>query len=72
MQGRSHALLQEAGINLVSILKEEGFYVERRVMSAPMKQRGRNSIGLAAPVELPTPKELDIYADKCVLHILCA
>ncbi|KAK9908919.1 hypothetical protein WJX75_004666 [Coccomyxa subellipsoidea] len=64
MQGRSHALLQEAGINLVSILKEEGFYVERRLMSAPMKQRGRNSIGLAAPVELPTPKELDIYADK--------
>lgn len=72
MQGRSHALLQEAGINLVSILKEEGFYVERRLMSAPMKQRGRNSIGLAAPVELPTPKELDIYADKCALHIPCA
>ncbi|EIE25026.1 alpha/beta-hydrolase [Coccomyxa subellipsoidea C-169] len=35
MQGRSHALLQEAGINLVSILKEEGFYVEQRNMSAP-------------------------------------
>ncbi len=66
MQGRSHALLQEAGINLVSILKEEGFYVERRNMSAPAIARGRNSFGVAAPIELPTLRELDIYADKCV------
>ncbi|CAL8462015.1 g1546 [Coccomyxa elongata] len=64
MQGRSHALLQEAGINLVSILKEEGFYVERRVLSAPAVARGRNSFGVAAPIELPTLRELDIYADK--------
>ena len=69
MQGRSHALLQEAGINLVSILKEEGFYVEQRNMSAPVKARGRKNMGAADPVELPTPRELDIYADKCGSHI---
>ncbi len=66
MGGRSHALLQEAGINLVSILRGEGFYVERRVMSAPVSKRSRRagSAGAAAPIELPTLRELDIYADQ--------
>lgn len=64
MRFRSHALLQEAGINIVSIMREEGFYVQKRILSAPANQRGRNSFGEAAPIELPTPKELEIYADK--------
>ena len=61
---RSHALLQEAGINLVDIIKEEGFYVQERVLSAPVNERGRNSFGEAAPIELPTAQELATYADK--------
>ena len=61
---RSHALLQEAGINLVDIMKEEGFYVRERVLSAPVNERGRNSFGVAAPIELPTAQELARYADK--------
>jgi hypothetical protein len=64
MPFRSHALLQEAGINLVSIMREEGFYVLKRVLSAPANGRGRNSFGVAAPIELPTSQELDTYADK--------
>ena len=64
MEGRSHALLQEAGIDLPAILKEEGFYTRRRVMSAPLKKRGPGSFGSAAPLELPTPKELDIYTNE--------
>lgn len=69
-EGRSHALLQEAGINLVQIMREEGFYVERRIMSATASKRGRGSFGEASPIELPTPRELSSYADKCALAIL--
>ena len=65
MRGRSHALLQEAGIDLVALLEEEGFYVERRVMSAPVARRGRQSFGAAAPIELPTPRELERFAEGC-------
>ena len=64
--GRSHALLQEAGVNLVALMREEGFYVERRIMSSPEATRGRGSFGEASPIELPTPHELSTYADKCV------
>jgi hypothetical protein len=39
LQGRSHALLQETGVNIVDIMREEGFYVQRRVMSAPVNTR---------------------------------
>jgi 5-carboxymethyl-2-hydroxymuconate isomerase len=39
LQGRSHALLQETGVNIVDIMREEGFYVQRRVMSAPVQTR---------------------------------
>lgn len=36
-RGRSHALLQEGGVDLVGVLEEEGFYVATRRMSAPIK-----------------------------------
>ena len=65
MRGHSHALLQEAGVNLVALMKEEGFYVERRIMSSPGAARGPGSFGEASPIELPTPHELSTYADKC-------
>ena len=63
--GRSHALLQEAGINLVAVMREEGFYVTSRNMSAPGGARRRASFGEAAPIELPTPRELALTADRC-------
>lgn len=71
MRGRSHALLQEAGINLVALLEEEGFYVRRRIMSAPLSRRGRASFGAAAPIELPTPRELQRFAEGCGASIAC-
>jgi hypothetical protein len=47
-------------VDLFSILKEEGFYVPARRMSAPLKKRSMTSAhGLAAPIELPTDMELD-------------
>ena len=33
LAGRSHALLQEAGVDLVEILEGEGFLAERRVLT---------------------------------------
>ncbi|KAK9809406.1 hypothetical protein WJX73_003127 [Symbiochloris irregularis] len=61
--GRGHALLQEAGIALEDILKEQGFYVRKREMSAPVKKRQRQTFGDASPIELPTERELAISAD---------
>ena len=60
MAFRSHALLQEAGIDLVEIMKEQGFYVSKRNMSAPTETRSKESFGEAVPIELPTQKELDL------------
>ncbi len=65
MRGHTHALLQEAGVNLVAVMEEEGFYVRRRVMSAPLARRGRASFGAAAPIELPTPREMERFAEGC-------
>lgn len=49
-------------------MKEEGFYVERRRMSVPIKKRSKASFGSAFPIELPTTKELDIFADGYVTN----
>ena len=64
MEGRSHALLQEAGIDLPALLKEEGFYTTKRVMSAPAKKRTALTFGTAVPLEMPTVKELEIATDE--------
>ena len=62
----SHALLQEADVNLAQLLKQKGFYVTRRDMSAPMEKRMKSSFGSAAPIEKPTIEELDYYSDGYV------
>lgn len=62
--GRSHALLQEGGVDLAAILEEEGFYVRQRRMSAPISKRSAAQFAVAAPVELPTPVELQRYAER--------
>lgn len=57
---RSHALLQEAGIDLVQILKEEGFYVtQRRFTSQNGSRPELNQFGTASPIELPTDVEFE-------------
>lgn len=106
MPGRSHAMLQEAGVDLVALLDDEGFYTPRRQLStwkvpqAPQAQPGRrggsavsstgggggdqrsiaspapstaaavpavSGFGAAAPVELPTPGELEQAAEAAGL-----
>jgi len=64
-RGRSHALLQEGGVDLVSIMREEGALVSTRRMSSPLKKRSAGAgFGSANPIELPTDTELRRYADR--------
>ena len=64
-RGRSHALLQEGGVDLIAILEEEGALVSKRRMSAPLKKRAKGGgYGSAAPIELPTDVELKRYAER--------
>lgn len=64
LEGRSHALMQETGFDLIAELQSEGFYTTRRNMTTPIKTRSRNSFGTASPIELPTPREFDLLADR--------
>jgi hypothetical protein len=44
--------------------------VRRRVLSAPITDRGRSSFGAAAPIELPTAKELNTQAERWASRVL--
>jgi hypothetical protein len=107
LKGRSHALLQEQGVDLVETLREQGFYVERRLFtsdgpledflveeaegvaeaeataSAAKKENSKNkrkaglsggrlaaacpgAFGTPAPIELPTPRELELDSQRFV------
>ncbi|GIL71022.1 hypothetical protein Vretimale_4099 [Volvox reticuliferus] len=77
VRGGSHALLQEATVDLVRLLQEEDFYVSRRNLTSPntpaaaagasaSRRKPAPSgagFGTPAPVELPTPGELHRAAD---------
>ena len=63
MPTASHALLQEAGVSLLGILRDEGFYIEKRRFTAPLKKRQRDSFGTAAPLEMPTKGEIRGYSE---------
>jgi hypothetical protein len=56
--------MQETGFDLIAELQSEGFYTTRRNMTTPIKTRSRNSFGTASPIELPTPREFDLLADR--------
>ena len=64
----SHALLQEADVNLAQLMKEMGFYVTKRHMSAPVTKRTKSSFGSASPIEKPTMGELDYYSEGYAVH----
>ena len=51
-------------MDLLSLLKEEGFYTPARRMSAPVAKRGGAGYGVAAPIELPTDRELDRWGSS--------
>ncbi|KIY92968.1 Acyltransferase-like protein [Monoraphidium neglectum] len=79
LAGRSHAVLQEAGVDLSQILQAQGFYVTRRVLSngttsASAADGGGAAFGTTAPVQLPTPAEIRADRDGFVTTIrrLCS
>eukprot|EP00873_Tetraselmis_striata_P011400 jgi/Tetstr1/431664/TSEL_021193.t1 len=60
LPGSGHSLLRERGVNLLSIMEDEGFYVaERKFTSKPRSKRVGNNFGKAGPLELPTAKEVE-------------
>lgn len=64
LQGHGHALLQEGGVDLMALLRQRGFYVQRRRLSSPAATRADLAVfGRPGPIELPTNVEVDIAAD---------
>lgn len=64
LTNRSHAPLMEAGVDLVNILKDEGFYVTRRQLSNGTASRtatdgGGAGFGRPVPIQLPTAREVE-------------
>eukprot|EP00879_Flechtneria_rotunda_P018765 GHRR01019698.1.p1 GENE.GHRR01019698.1~~GHRR01019698.1.p1 ORF type:complete len:607 (+),score=210.36 GHRR01019698.1:181-2001(+) len=62
---RGHALLQEAGVDLVQLMEADGFYVPTRRLSSgrastSASDGGGASFGLPRPIQLPTAKELEL------------
>ena len=60
----SHALLLEAGVKLIDIMKEQGFYVQEKLMSTRVEKRCRESFGSAVPIEFPTTRELQLDTEE--------
>lgn len=64
LTNRSHAPLMEAGVDLVDIMKDEGFYVTERKLSNGTVSRtatdgGGAGFGRAVPIQLPTLREVE-------------
>lgn len=64
LSNRSHAPLMEAGVDLVNIMKDEGFYVTQRTLSNGTASRtatdgGGAGFGRPVPIQLPTLREVE-------------
>uniref|UniRef100_A0A383WM75 Phospholipid/glycerol acyltransferase domain-containing protein n=1 Tax=Tetradesmus obliquus TaxID=3088 RepID=A0A383WM75_TETOB len=74
LPNRSHALLQEAGVDLVQLLEAEGFYITERRMSngrpsTKASDGGAASFGKTVPIQLPTSRELQLDSEGLVSTI---
>eukprot|EP00210_Caulerpa_lentillifera_P001680 g1615.t1 len=65
LPGKSHAFMEDSSVNLLQILKDEGFYVTKRVFTSNggiERSNSRpklNNFGIAAPTELPPKREIE-------------
>lgn len=64
LPGRTHAMLQEGGDDLATIIRKASFYVRVRATSTPPPPRTLAGGGPADPVDLPTPGELDAWTAR--------
>ncbi|KAF6251663.1 alpha/beta-hydrolase [Scenedesmus sp. NREL 46B-D3] len=74
LANRSHALLQEAGVDLFQLLEAEGFYISERRMSngrasTNASDGGAASFGKPHPIQLPTARELQLDSEGLVTTI---
>eukprot|EP00667_Euglena_gracilis_P002325 EG_transcript_2327 len=60
--GRSHALLQEAGVDLMALLQEEGFYTRELRLTGKW--------GSPMTIEKPTPKEVERTASRLGIQLV--
>ena len=69
LQFRGHAVLQEAGVDLMSIIREEDFLVRRRVLTGkPEASQGRRKAGGFGRCELARPFYPCAMPHACALH----
>ena len=71
LPGRSHAMLQEAGLDIVQLMRANGFYVAERIMSngtrgAVPGDGGGAAFGSPRPIQLPTSRELELDSEGFV------
>lgn len=64
LPGRTHAMLQEGGDDLATIVRDAAFYTRVRTTSAPPPPRSLAGGGPADPVDLFTQGELDAWTEK--------
>ena len=65
LPGRSHALLQEADVDLAALLREAGFYTTRRVLSGNGAALHRRTPGLGTFGKCAAPAPDHDYTPPC-------
>ena len=58
----------ERGVDLLALMREDGFWARRRVFTSPVAPGARcaNSFGTAEPLELPSPQEACARAARAI------
>lgn len=56
--GSGHALLLDPGVNLLAVMRDSGFLIDRRHFTSAVKRGTVIEFGAAGPIELPSPQEV--------------
>eukprot|EP00967_Tisochrysis_lutea_P018371 scaffold20841_cov23-Tisochrysis_lutea.AAC.2 len=52
-----HAILSDPQVDLLQLMRKEGFLINKRVFTSPIRPGQREGFGLPGPVEMPTKQE---------------
>jgi len=58
-----HAILSDPQVDVLQLMREEGFLINKRVFTSPLKPGQREGFGQPGPVEMPTKQ---VRACVCV------
>jgi len=53
-----HAILSDPQVDLLQLMRKEGFLINKRVFTSPIRPGQREGFGLPGPVEMPTKQEV--------------